>query len=65
MHPAPPFGGAVDPAFAPVAEAFRANFAVEEPDLGASLCVIAGRRVVVDVWGGWIDPMQALSLIHI
>ena len=49
----------MDPAFAPVAEAFRANFAVEEPDLGASLCVIAGRRVVVDVWGGWIDPMQA------
>ena len=51
-----PFGGTVDPAFEPVVEAFRANFSVEEPELGASLCVIAGRRVVVDMWGGWTDP---------
>ncbi|HEU5302335.1 MAG TPA: serine hydrolase domain-containing protein [Acidimicrobiia bacterium] len=56
MPAAAPFGGAVDPAFAPVADAFRANFTVDEPELGASLCVVAGRHVVVDVWGGWTDP---------
>lgn len=50
-----PFGGTVDPAFSAVADAFRTNFSVDEPDLGASLCVIAGRRVVVDLWGGWTD----------
>ncbi|MFO7592221.1 MAG: serine hydrolase domain-containing protein [Acidimicrobiia bacterium] len=61
MEATPPFGGAVDPAFSAVADAFRANFAVDEPELGASLCVIAGRRVVVDIWGGWTDPTRTTA----
>ena len=59
MSRSTPFGGTVDPAFAAVAHEFRNNFDVDEPDLGASLCVIAGRRVVVDVWGGWTDRTEA------
>lgn len=54
-----PFGGWVDPAFAPLGEAFRANFvssAGTSADLGAALCVVADGIVVVDCWGGWCDP---------
>ncbi len=58
MRHSAPVGGTFDPAFAAVADAFRTNFAIDEPDLGASLCVIAGRRVVVDVWGGWTDATR-------
>lgn len=53
-----PINGSVDPAFAPVAEAFRANFEpgdTDPGDLGSALCVMAGSRVVVDLWGGWQD----------
>lgn len=52
-------GGTFDPAFAAVAEAFRANFEPGETDpgdLGSALCVVAGSRVVVDLWGGWREP---------
>jgi CubicO group peptidase (beta-lactamase class C family) len=42
---------AVDPAFAPVAEAFVENFA-SRGERGAALCVIVDGRVVVDLWGG-------------
>jgi CubicO group peptidase (beta-lactamase class C family) len=54
-----PFGGRVDPAFATLGEAFRANFAPSPDrlsDLGASLCVVIDGVVVVDCWGGWCDP---------
>jgi CubicO group peptidase (beta-lactamase class C family) len=43
--------GTCDPAFAPVAEAFEANFRTRD-ERGASLCVISGGRTVVDLWGG-------------
>ena len=42
---------AVDPAFAPVEEAFLENFA-SRGELAASLCVIVDGRVVVDLVGG-------------
>lgn len=50
--------GHVDPAFAAVGEAFRSNFAPAADgscDLGAAVCVVAGGRRVVDVWGGRAD----------
>jgi CubicO group peptidase (beta-lactamase class C family) len=54
----PPIGGTVDPDFAPLRDVFIGNFAAAEDDpgdLGASLCVIRGGEVVVDLWGGWTD----------
>jgi CubicO group peptidase (beta-lactamase class C family) len=51
---AEPVAGWVDPAFAPVADAFRAGFA-RRSELGAAVCVIVGGRVVVDLWGGVAD----------
>ena len=54
---APPVavGGSCDPRFAPVREAFWANFR-ERGEVGAAVCVMAGGRVVADLWGGWADP---------
>lgn len=55
---AAPFQGVVDPEFAAVGDAFRANFAPRDEgvsNLGAALTVIAGGRVVVDCRGGWRD----------
>lgn len=43
--------GSCDPAFAGVKEAFENNF-IENDELGASLCVFAEGRPVVDLWGG-------------
>ena len=43
----------VDPAFRPVADAFRANF--DDGELGASCAVLVDGRVVVDLHGGWAD----------
>ena len=47
--------GQYQPAFAPVAEAFAANFA-ERGELGASLCIEIGGQPVVDLWGGHVAP---------
>ena len=47
--------GTYDERFAPVADAFVANFA-ERGEIGASLCVIHEGDTVVDVWGGTADP---------
>ena len=47
-------GGYYDPAFAGVAEAFRANF-VERGEVGASVCVAHHGRLVADLWGGLAD----------
>ena len=44
-------GGTCDPAFTPVLDAFRRNFA-DNGELGASLCVHIDGRRVVDLWGG-------------
>ena len=46
--------GSVDPAFAPVRDAFAANFSAGL-ELGASLSVSVDGRNVVDVWGGHLD----------
>ncbi|WP_211100280.1 serine hydrolase domain-containing protein [Azospirillum halopraeferens] len=47
--------GAGLPRFAPLAEAFVANF-VERGEVGASLCVTVAGQVVLDLWGGLADP---------
>src|SRR5262245_38900551 len=46
--------GRVDPRFARVREEFARNFA-ERGELGASVCVVAAGRAVVDLWGGFAD----------
>jgi len=46
-----PVTGHCDPAFAAVREAFAANFA-ERQEVGASVAVSVGGRMVVDLWGG-------------
>ncbi len=53
-----PFSGELDPAFAPVAEAFIENYRVED-ELGSAVCVTLGGRPVVDLWGGWADQAGA------
>ena len=49
--------GHADPRFARVRDAFAHNFA-ERGELGASVCVIAGGRTAVDLWGGFADPAR-------
>ena len=49
--------GHCDPRFAPLRDAFRANFA-ERGELGAAVCVMVGGRVVADLYGGWADQEQ-------
>jgi CubicO group peptidase (beta-lactamase class C family) len=46
--------GSVDPRFARVRDAFARSFA-ELGEIGASVCVIAGGRTAVDLWGGYAD----------
>ncbi|MET7639096.1 serine hydrolase domain-containing protein [Streptomyces sp. NPDC005438] len=47
--------GEVVAGFAPVREAFEANF-TRHGDLGAAVCVYLHGRPVVDLWGGVADP---------
>ena len=47
-------GGAVEPGFEGVADAFRANFE-EHGEVGAAAAVYVGGRKVVDLWGGVAD----------
>ncbi|TMR22991.1 beta-lactamase family protein [Nonomuraea turkmeniaca] len=47
--------GTCDPRFAQVAEEFEANLATRG-EVGASVCVIVGGEVVVDLWGGQAAP---------
>lgn len=47
--------GHVDPAFARVGDAFRANFSARG-EVGAAVCVFSEGRKVVDLWGGMADP---------
>jgi CubicO group peptidase (beta-lactamase class C family) len=47
-------GGAVEPGFEAVAQAFAANFA-EHGEVGAGCAVYVGGRKVVDLWGGIAD----------
>lgn len=62
--------GDFDDRFAPVVDAFAANFA-ERDEVGASLCITHEGATVVDVWGGIADPAtgapwqrDTLSIVH-
>ncbi len=69
----PPISGTIAPGFEVVRDVFGANFEPTEDDpgdLGASLCVIRGGEVVVDLWGGWSDramtePWRRDTLLNI
>jgi CubicO group peptidase (beta-lactamase class C family) len=54
MNVTPPLDGFCDPRFAPVREAFCANF-IERGEPGGAVSVSIAGRVVVDLWGGWRD----------
>jgi CubicO group peptidase (beta-lactamase class C family) len=43
--------------YAPVRQAFEANFA-SGADIGASFCATVEGETVVDLWGGWADPAK-------
>ncbi|HWM97864.1 MAG TPA: serine hydrolase domain-containing protein [Streptosporangiaceae bacterium] len=49
--------GHCDPRFAPLRDAFRANFA-ERGEVGAAVCVMVNNNVVADLYGGWADREQ-------
>jgi CubicO group peptidase (beta-lactamase class C family) len=49
-----PLSGRLEPAFAPVWDAFRHNFELGE-ELGASVAIMIGDKLVVDLWGGYAD----------
>lgn len=64
-----PVAGVVDPRFAPVRDAFAANFA-ERGEVGGGVCVVHGGEVVVDLVGGWTDearttPWAADTLVDV
>jgi CubicO group peptidase (beta-lactamase class C family) len=64
-----PAAGTCDPAFAPVREAFVANFE-ERGEHGAAVCVVVEGSVVVDLWGGWADgarttPWPSEALVNV
>ena len=59
MSDSVPVSGHCDPSFRAVGEAFAANFA-ERGELGASVCVIVGGEVVVDLAGGWADEARTV-----
>lgn len=46
--------GSVDPAFAPVRDAFASSFA-DHGEVGAACCILVDGRPVVDIWGGSRD----------
>ena len=50
--------GHCEPRFGAVRDAFAANW-TEHDEVGASLCVIVGGEVVVDLWGGFADEARA------
>jgi CubicO group peptidase (beta-lactamase class C family) len=51
-----PISGQCDEAFGAVREAFAGNFA-ERGEVGAAVSVIVDGRAVVDLVGGWADPI--------
>jgi CubicO group peptidase (beta-lactamase class C family) len=64
-----PIGGAVDPRFASVRDAFAENFSTRG-EIGASVCVVLDGTVVVDLWGGWRDrasqrPWERDTLVNV
>jgi len=60
--------GRVEPGFEKVREAFKANW--EGYEVGASLAVVHEGRMVVDIWGGWLDrectePWREDTLVNV
>jgi len=53
--PIPAVEGHCDPAFAAVREAFSANF-TGQAEIGASVAISVGGRMVVDLWAGSVSP---------
>jgi CubicO group peptidase (beta-lactamase class C family) len=49
-----PISGHCDASFAPVRDAFAANFS-EQGEVGAAVCVVYRGETVVDLAGGWCD----------
>jgi CubicO group peptidase (beta-lactamase class C family) len=49
--------GHCDAAFAPLRDAFAANFE-RHGELGAAVAVMRHGEMVVDLWGGWRDPAR-------
>ena len=58
-----PIDGWCAPGFAPVREAFAANF-TERGEVGAAVHVIVGGEVVVDLVGGWADENRTRPWRH-
>lgn len=58
-----PILGRCAPGFAPVREAFAANFA-ERGEVGAAVHVIVAGKVVVDLVGGWADEAHTRPWGH-
>jgi CubicO group peptidase (beta-lactamase class C family) len=61
--------GTSAPGFERVRDAFAGNFA-DHDELGASVAISVGGRLVVDLWGGWADeartrPWQADTLVNV
>ncbi|MBA3941079.1 MAG: esterase [Sphingopyxis sp.] len=55
-----PVAGSCAPRFAPVRDAFAANFA-DRGDIGAALCLVVGGEPVVDLVGGWRDAARTAA----
>jgi CubicO group peptidase (beta-lactamase class C family) len=53
--------GSCDPAFAPVADAFRENL---DEEIGAAVVVRVGGRTVADLAGGWADAARTRPWRH-
>ena len=49
--------GECDPRFAAMKDALAGNFA-ERGELGAAVTMALDGRVVVDLWGGWMDESR-------
>lgn len=54
-----PISGHCGIGFDAVLDEFRANFA-ERGEVGASVCVVRGGQIVVDLWGGWADEARTV-----
>jgi CubicO group peptidase (beta-lactamase class C family) len=58
-----PVSGSCAPGYAPVRDAFAANFS-ERGEVGAAVHVIVGDEVVVDLVGGWADEARTRPWRH-
>jgi len=68
-RPVPPIDGRCDPAFRALRDAFADNFALHG-EVGAAVTVVAGGRVVADLWAGLADaerraPWQRDTLVNL